>query len=193
MRYSDSSHVNGAYELIGTLYEVQYEDPTNPERAMTIAAALVDLGEDRSWASVFWAYGAAHHDLSDEACERALELLTRVDASDEARAAALLLRAEIEFTQAVQREADPDPRRQLELLAEATRLAPHWPSLRVRSARASLALGLDDVAHDHAEAAVDLLARAAPSHDPFDSAITGMGLSPGWVTEELGALGLLGR
>lgn len=191
MRYSDSPVLDEAYELIGTLYEIEFQVAANPERAMTIAAALAELGEDRSWASVWWAYGAIHHDLSDEAYERALEMLAKVDASDEARAAALMLRAEIKFTQTVQSEAEPDSREQVELLSEAASLASDWPNLRVRLARALHAAGEEGAARQHAEAAVALAERASPSEDPFDIAFTGTGLRSGWAAEELGALGLL--
>jgi hypothetical protein len=191
MRYSESDALNEAYELIGTLYETEFQAAANSERAMTIAAALAELGEDRSWASVWWAYGAIHHDLRDEAYNRALVMLAKVDASDEARAAALMLRAEIKFTQAVQGGSEPASQEQVELLLPAANLVPDWPNLRVRLARALHAVGEDDAAREHAEAAVALAERARLSNDPFDVAFTGTGLRPGWAADELDALGLL--
>src|SRR5215218_3324606 len=101
---------------------------------MAMADELLERGEDRSWASVWWGYGAVHHDLSDEAYDRALDLLCRVDRSADARAAALMLRAEIESAQAIEAGGSPDPQRQAELLSEAVALAPEWPSLRLRLA-----------------------------------------------------------
>ncbi len=191
MRYSPSTAINEAYNLISHLYVTEFQDAKSSPRAMTIAAALAELGEDRSWASVWWAYGAIHYDLSDEAYARALELLGKVDASDEARAAALMLRAEIKFTQAIQRDAEPDGQEQVELLAEAVALAPEWPLLRVRLARALHSLGKDEAARRHAEAAITLTRRAKPSDDPFETAITGNGLRRGWADDELAALQLL--
>lgn len=191
MKYSDSASLNQAYELIGTLYLTEFKVTENPARAMTIAGALAELGEDHSWASVWWAYGAIHHDLSDEAYERALEMLAKVDASQEARAASLMLRAEIRFTQAVGSGAEPESREQVELLSKAVTLVSDWPNLRVRLARALHEAGENEAARQQAEAAVALAERATQSEDPFDIAFTGTGLRSGWVADELGALGLL--
>jgi tetratricopeptide (TPR) repeat protein len=191
MKYSSSAGLNAAYELIGRLYEIEFQDADSAERAMTIAAALASLGEDRSWASVWWAYGALHHDLSDEALARALDLLAKVDEPDEARAAALMLSAEIKFRQAIHRDAEPNHRDQVELLAEAARLAPEWPNVRVRLARALLSAGEQEAARRQAEEAISVATRAEPSDDPFDTAITGTGLRPGWVGDELKAVGLI--
>lgn len=190
MRYDDSTALDNAYQLIASLYAIEFQASDSAERAMTIASALGELGEDRSWASVWWAYGVIHHDLSDEGFERALDLLVRVDRSPEARAAALMLHAEIQLTQAVYRDAEPDQEEQVRLLSEAAALAPDWPNLRVRLARALLSAGDMNAAREHAEAAVTL-AGAERSDDPFDIAITGMGLRPGWVSDELKSLGLV--
>lgn len=190
MRYSPSTRLNDVYVLIGQLYVAEFQDANSSPRAMTIAAALAELGEDRGWASIWWAYGAIHYDLTDAAYERALELLGRVDASDEARAAALMLRAQIRFTQAIYREAEPDGPEQVELLTEAVNLAPEWPLLRVRLARALHTLGEDETARRHADAALTLVARAEASGDPFDTAFSGIGLRPGWAHDELAALHL---
>ncbi len=192
VRYTESPVLNEVYELLAVLFETEFEDPLSAERAMTIAAALGELGEDRSWASVWWAYGAVHHDLSDEALARALELLSKVVAPDSARAAALMLRAEIKFSQAVNAGDEPNPREQVELLSEASKLAPDWPSIRVRLARALHDANRNDLAREQAEAATAFV-EPSPSVDPFDTAISGRGLRPGWAHDELNALGLLPR
>lgn len=184
MRYADSPALDAVYDLVATLYEVDDQ----PERAMTIAAALLEGGEERSWAAVWWAYGAIHHDLSDEAYARALELLPHVDAMPAARAAALMLQAEIEYTSAVEHGGDPDPARQVELLVEAVGLAPEWPSLHQRVARALHAAGDDERAREHARRAVEA---RPPTGDPFESAISGESHDRGYVAEELASLGLL--
>jgi hypothetical protein len=182
--------LNEVYELIAVFYEAQFRESHSAQRAMIIAAALVELGEHRSWASVWWAYGAIHHDLSDEALKRALDLLSEVATPDPARAAALMLGAEIKFSQALNAGEEPNPREQVSLLAEASRLAPDWPSIRVRLARALHEARRDDLAREHAEVAVTLVGPTR-SADPFDTAISGRGLRPGWVHDELNALGLL--
>ncbi|MFN8149662.1 MAG: hypothetical protein U0R24_00860 [Solirubrobacterales bacterium] len=191
MKYSDSKFLQAVYELIGTLYVTEFRVARNPERAMAISAALVELGEDRSWASVWWAYGAINHDLRDQACERALVLLAKVEAPEQACAAALMLRAEIRFTQAIQSGDEPDQIEQAELLSEAVALAPDWPNLCARLARALHAAGDEQAARRHAMRAVALMEQAGPPEDPFDTAFTGTGLQSGWAAEELGALGLL--
>lgn len=157
---------------------------------MTIADALVALGEDRSWASVWWAYGAIHHDLSNEAYERALDLLGRVDASDEARAAALMLRAEIEATAAYESQRPPDHRRQSELLTRAVELAPDWPNLHLRLAHASAASGDMEAAQHHGAIAACQFAESPTSDDPFDVALSGTGLDKSYVSSELRSLGV---
>lgn len=186
MTYDPRHDVNAAYELMATLFETD----DAPERAMTIAAAMVELGEDRSWASVWWAYGAVHHDLSDEAYARALDLLARVDRSEEARAAALMLIAEIESTQAIDAGGSPDPRRQAELLSEAVALAPAWPSLRLRFAYPLRELGQIDASRREAQTALDQLDRAVTTGDPFESAITGASLDRAYVAGEVRAFGV---
>jgi tetratricopeptide (TPR) repeat protein len=191
MKYSNSTALNAAYELIGTLYETEFQDAGSAERAMTIASALASLGEDRSWASVWWAYGALHHDLSDDALERGLELLAKVDQPDEARAAAQMLIAEIKFRQAINRNTEPNPHEQVQLLAQAAGLAPEWPNVRVRLARALLSAGEHEAARQQAEEAIAVAAQAEPSDNPFDTAITGTGLRPGWAGDELKGLGLV--
>lgn len=186
MRYDDRPDVNATYELIARLFEV--EDAA--ERAMAISGALVELGEDRSWASVWWAYGAVHHDLSDEALARALDLLARVDRSGSARAAALMLRAEIESTQAIQAGGSPDPRQQADLLSEAVAVAPTWPSLRLRLAYPLRELGEIDAARREAQTALEQLARTGPTGDPFEGAISGIALDRDYVAGEVAALGV---
>jgi hypothetical protein len=93
--------VRVAYELIAVLYEQEFQESRSAERAMTIAAALAELGEEQTWASVWWSHGAIHHDLSNGALAKALELLLAVTTAEAARAAALMLRAEIKLTQAL--------------------------------------------------------------------------------------------
>jgi hypothetical protein len=190
MRYDASTSLNDAYELIATLYAIEFQASDSAVRAMTIAAALGELGEDRSWASVWWAYGIIHHDLSDEGFARAQELLARVDRFPEARAAALMLRAEITLTHAIYRDVEPDQDEQVRLLSEAAALAPNWPNLRVRLARALFSAGDIPAAQKHAQSAV-ALAEAERSDDAFDIAITGRGLRPGAVRDELKSLGLV--
>jgi hypothetical protein len=158
---------------------------------MTIAVALVSLGEDRSWASVWWAYGALHYKMSDEALDRALDLLARVDHSDSACAAALMLRAEIQCAKAVYAESEPSQAEQRDLLARAVLLAPDWPRLRLRLARASKAVGDEAKAREHGAHAIALLA-TDPTTDPFDSAITGRNLDRAGVRRELETLGVVG-
>lgn len=189
MRYSDIQSINATYELIATLYASEFHDMASAERAMTISLALAELGEARSWAGVWWAYGAIHHDLSDEAFDRAIEMLNRVDSSPPARAAALMLTAEIRMTQAAYRDEDPDQAAQIELLTEAAKLAPDWPSVRVRLARALVAVGNAEAARTHADAALALMP-SEPSTNPLDVTLTGGGLRSGWVADELRGLGL---
>lgn len=190
MRYSDSRSLNATYEVIARLLVIEFQEATSAERGMTISAALGELGEDRTWASVWWAYGAIHYDLSDEALRQALDLLVKVDASPEARAAALMLWAEIKLTQAIHSDSEPDQQEQTTALAEAVALAPMWPSIRVRLARALQSSGENELARMHAEKAV-AITQAEPSSDPFDIAITGTGLASGWAAQELSALKLL--
>lgn len=191
MRYSPSSALNEVYDVIGQLYVTEFRDPKSSPRAMTIAAALRELGEHRSWASVWWAYGAIHFDLSDDAYATALRLLDKVDASAEAQAAALMLRAQIRFTQAVDHNIEPNDREQVELLGKAVERAPEWPLLRVRLARALQSVGEVSAARREALEALQLAAHARPSEDPFDVAFTGSGLRPGWARDELAELGLV--
>ncbi len=181
MRYDDRPEIDATYAEIARLYE-RHDDA---EQGMALSNDLVARGEDSSWASVWWAYGAVHHDLSDEAYARALELLSRVDRPDEARAAALMLTAEIESTQAFEAGATPDPARQAELLSEARSIAPAWPSVRLRLAYSLRDLG--DVARSSEEAkvALALIDSAEPTTDPFDTAITGLGIDRGYVAAEV--------
>jgi hypothetical protein len=190
VRYSDIPAFDAVYALVAQLSEPDDPGQARLEEAMIIAAALVELGEDRSWASVWWAYGALHYELSDEALDRALELLARVDRPANARAAALMLRAEIKYTQAAYSRSDPSPIEQRALLDQAVSLAPEWPALRLRLARASKAAGDEPAARNHAAAALTLLASGHATPDPFDSAITGRNLDSTYVSQELEALGL---
>lgn len=173
--------VDAAYALIARLYEPDHPSDARPDDAMTIAAALIELGERRSWASVWWSYGALHHDLSDEALARALELLEGVTGPDEARAAALMLRAEIAFQQDVYAQTSHSPDEQRRLLEAAAALVPGWPSLHIRLARAYHDAADDRAAAEHAARALEL---RRPSDDPFDSAISGHNLDREYLTSE---------
>lgn len=158
---------------------------------MTITRALVELGEGRSWASVWFAYGALHHDLSNEAFNRALELLEQVEAPAECKAAALMLDAEIRYSLAVYDETEPSHTDQIERLAEAVGLVPTWPNLHLRLAREYLAVGNQGLAIKHAREVRGLLEQRESGTEPFD-AITGHYLSADYVRAELSDLGLLG-
>jgi hypothetical protein len=190
MRYSTDESLHAVYTLIARLSEPYDPDKARLDEAMTVADGLIACGEDRSWASVWWAYGALHYEMSDEALERGLHLLARVDRPAEARAAALMLQAEIKMTQAAYSQSDPSPQEQRVLLEEAASLAPDWPSLQLRLARACKFDGQEEAALDHATQALSLLKEAAPTADPFDSAITGRSLDRDYVEREVAALGV---
>jgi tetratricopeptide (TPR) repeat protein len=181
MRYDERPAIDALYSVIARLSE----SAADPAMAMVIADGLLELGEDRSWASVWWAYGAVHHDLSDEACARALELLGRVDRSDPARAAALMLTAEIESTSAIQTGKTPDARRQIALLSQALELAPDWPALHARLASALVADGRRDEAPPHIEAALAAITEDSVGADPLDTQITGVAFDRDAVAQRL--------
>jgi hypothetical protein len=185
VRYSERSSLDAAYALVARLFEPGNPSEARPDEAMVVAAALIELGERRSWASVWWAYGALHHELSDEALARAMELLEDVDGSDEARAAALMLRAEIRYTQAVYARSSPSHDEQRRLLEQAVALAPGWPALQLRLARACRDSGDDRAAAGHAANALEL---HRPTDDPFDSAISGHNLEREYLARELDQL-----
>jgi hypothetical protein len=182
--------LDAVYALLAEMLEPARPGDARMGEAMTIAAALAELGEDRSWASVWYAYGALHHDLSDEALERGRELLTRVERPAAARAAALMLLAEVEQQQATYAHEIASPARQRDLLAEAVALAPEWPMLHVRLARAYHDAGDDERARFHADETLSLLPAAQPRPEPFEDAISGRTLSREYITEELRELGL---
>lgn len=186
MRYAVSPAVDEVYGIIAALFEADDE----PWRAMAIAAGLIELGEARSWASVWWAYGVAHHDLSDSGYAASLRLLKDVDHPDEARAAALMLIAEIESTQAIQRQEEPSAVRQVDLLERAVALAPRWPNIRVRLARAYRAAGRVVEARQQAQSTLELLKQAPDSTDPFDSAFTGNRFYRPYIMGELRDFGV---
>jgi hypothetical protein len=191
MKYSDAPAIDALYALVAEFAEPEDPERARPGDAMVIASALVELGEARSWASVWWAYGALHYDMSDDALDRALELLARVDRPAAARAAALMLRAEVKYAQAAYAQVDPSHIEQRALLDEAVSMAPNWPALRLRLARASKATGDEAAARSHATQALTLLA-SSKTGDPFDSAVTGRNLDRDYVERELHALGLAG-
>lgn len=189
MRYSSSSALNAVYELIARLAQPDDPDQARPDNAMTIAASLAELGEDQSWASVWWAYGAIHYEMSDDALARGLDLLARVSYPNEARAAACMLEAEIKMAQAVYAGFAPSPAEQRTLLEDAVALAPEWPSLRLRLARACKLTGDELAAREQVARAALLFRQCSRSLDPFDSAITGRNLDREYVERELEALG----
>jgi tetratricopeptide (TPR) repeat protein len=191
VRYSEVPALNAAYELIANLFEPSAGPAeARPEEAMTISRALVELGEGRSWASVWFAYGALHHDLSDEALSRALELLAQVEGPAECKAAALMLDAEVRYSLAVYSETEPSHSDQVALMAEAVALVPNWPNLHVRLAREHLATGDRERAINHAREAMRLLEQRESGTKPFDS-ISGHSLSVDHVRAEFSELGLL--
>ena len=185
MRYSDNASLDAVYGLIATFADPGAPEPDRLEEMMIISSALIELGEDRSWASVWWAYGAIHHEMSDEALARALDLLGRVEVPPEACAAALMLRAEIEFTKAIYAGSSPNADEQRALLSEAVSLAPDWPALRVRLARACKGAGEAPAAREHAAEAMRLLDATGPTPDPYDSALTGRNLDREYVAKEV--------
>lgn len=184
---ADDSALDAVYALVATLYE----DADQPDQAMTICAALMTLGEERSWATVWWAYGATHHDLADEALAGALALLPAVDRSPWARAAALMLQAEIEDQSAAYDGGRADPARQTRLLSEAVQLAPAWPGLHLRLARACADAGDDATARHHATETMRLIDDGPAEPTAFERALTGHGLIAEAVTSELRGLALL--
>lgn len=192
MRYSPDPPLDAEYARLAQLAEPQNPDDARFDEVMAVSDALIARGEDRSWASVWWAYAALHYDMSDEALERAFDLLARVETPSEARAAALMLQAEIRMTQAAYAAEDPAAEEQQSLLEEAVALVPDWPSLRLRLARAYKADGQESQAADNARRALALLRDSGPSDDPFDSAITGRSLDRDYVEGEVAALGALG-
>jgi hypothetical protein len=190
VRYSDSPELDAVYRLLARLSRPADPGDARLDQVMVIADALAGLGEDRSWASVWWAYGALHYELSDEALERAAVLLTAVERPEGARAAALMLRAEVENSQAVYAQAAELPYAdQRRLLAEAVALEPEWPALRMRLAHACVGVGALDEARVHARQALALLERP-PTGDPFDSALTGRNTDRAHARQELQKLGL---
>lgn len=192
MRYSADGALDAAYELIARLSEPDDPDDARLDEAMTVADGLIACGEDRTWASVWWAYAALHYEMSDEALHRALGLLARVDRPAEARAAALMLQAEIKMMQAAYAQTGPSAPEQRSLLEGAASLAPDWPSLQLRLARAYKLDGQDSAALEHAMQALSLVQGAMPTADPFDSAITGRNLDRDYVEREVAALGVSG-
>jgi len=191
VRYSEVPALNATYKLIANLFEPSAGPAAaRPAEAITICLALVELGEDRSWASVWFAYGALHHDLSDEALNHALELLARVEGPADCKAAALMLDAEVRYSLAVYSETEPSHSDQVALMAKAVALVPTWPNLHIRLAREYLATGERERAINHAREAIRLLERRESGAKPFDS-ISGHSLSIDHVRSELSELGLL--
>ncbi len=188
MRYAADDSIDAVYKHLARLAAPLDPNDARLDESMVVADALLSLGQDRSWASVWWAYGALHHDLSDEALSRALDLLRCVDHPDEARAAALMLQAEVKGKQAAYGSMDSPPGEQRLLLEEAVKLAPTWPSLRLRLARACTADREEVASREHATQALALLPAKQPTDDPFDTAITGRNLDRDYVEREVAIL-----
>jgi hypothetical protein len=180
--------MNGVYEVLAKLAAPEDPAAVRLNEVMVIADALITCGEDRSWPSVWWAYAALHYDMRDEALDRAIGLLESVEHPTEAVAAALMLRAEIKMTQAAYASTDPSAVEQESLLERAVALAPKWPALRLRLARAAKAGGHEGLAAEHGAAALALIRELGPSPDPFDSAITGRNLDYSYVEGEVATL-----
>jgi hypothetical protein len=192
MRYSLDPALDAEYARVAQLAEPQNPGDARLDEVMAAADTLIARGEDRSWASVWWAYAALHYDMSDEALARAFDLLARVKTPSEARAAALMLQAEIRMTQAAYAGEDPSASEQQSLLEKAVGIVPDWPSLRLRLARANKANGQESQAADNARRALTLLRDSGPSDDPFDSAITGRNIDLDYLENEVAELGALG-
>lgn len=190
MRYSENGTIDAAYALIADMIAPATLDEAQPQSAMTVAAALMELGERDSWATVWWAYGALNHDLSDAALQSAMETLGDVVRPRLARAAALMLKAQTAYTLAIRSERPPATDEQRQLLEAAFELAPTWPELRVRLARACKESGDEAAAREHAARALEGL-RIGPPADPFDAAISGWNLDPEYVRAEFEELGLI--
>ena len=157
----------------------------------SVAAYVKNKAKDGSYYWVMAVVVPARDGYASVRLKPTTPLLAKVEAPEQACAAALMLRAEIRFTQAIQSGDEPDQIEQAELLSEAVALAPDWPNLCARLARALHAAGDEQAARRHAMRAVALMEQAGPPEDPFDTAFTGTGLQSGWAAEELGALGLL--
>jgi len=190
MRYSDNPPLDAVYDLLARLSAPRNPDEQRLDEVMIVADALIASGQDRTWASVWWGYAALHYDMSDDALRRAAHLLRDVDGPREARAAALMLRAEIMMTQASYGLVSPSPSEERSLLEVAVSLEPTWLSLHMRLARALKTEGQDAKAHRHGAEVLALLNRFSSTQDPFDSAFTGRNYDHSYVKQEVTKLAL---
>jgi hypothetical protein len=184
VEYSERPPLEAVYKLLARLSAPWDPGEARLDEAMVVADALIELGDARSWASVWWSYGALHHDLGNEALARGAELLSRVDRPDSARAAALMLLAEIRETQAIWGDEEDDHHEERALLERAVALAPEWPALHLRLARACRDVGDAGAAARHATRALEL---HRPSTEPFD-ALTGHSLNRDYLVREVASL-----
>lgn len=174
--------IESTYALIARLFDIR--DLDDSAHAMELATGLVECGERGTWADVWWAYGAIHHDLSDEALEAAHMRLGAVDHPEDAQAAALMLTAEIEATMDIQNGKSPDPVRQVDLLSRARDLQPDWPAVHLRLAYPLRELERADDAKREARAALNLARRPIDSPTPVDVFFAGFGLDSGYLYDE---------
>ena len=189
MRYHENPRVDALLRLAGSeaLRDTTAEGLPN---SLTITAALIELLEDRAWATIWWAYGALHHLLDDESLDRAQDLLKDVRGSAEARAASLIMRAATLHTLATHQGVDPDEVLQLRLLEEAVTVAPDWPAVHIMLAESHNSLGARTEAARHASRALELLAEPAGEElEPFEVAIARMGVATSFIREHLVDLG----
>lgn len=175
MIYDERPSIDATYRQIAEWFE----EPGDPSTGMLVSDALIELGEADSWASVWWSYGAVHYDLTDEAYARAIDLLAGVVRSAAARAAALVLRAEVAFTAANEQRRPQDIPAQIEMLREAAALRPDWPAPCLRLARALAQGGRDAEANNEVQRLTELVANAeAPSRASISPLLTSTDLTP---------------
>ncbi len=153
---------------------------------MRLSEELVEAGDGGTWASVWWAYGAIHYELTRESYDLALIRLAEVVDPGYAVAASLMLTAEIELTRAIESKEKVDNDRQVDLLAQARAFAPDWPSIHLRMAYPLREIGKAAEAKAEIALAVQLLPNV-PSQDPFDVCISGRGTDRNYVLAELDA------
>lgn len=163
------------YELIGRLYAV--DDLDDSGAAMQLSRDLIERGNSNSWASVWWAYGALNFDLSDEAWDEALRLLSRVDHPPEAQGAAKMLTAAVEATISIYSGAAADPERQVALHKEALSFCPDWPKIHLLLGQYLRKMGRDTEAKAAIARAIDLVRRDHGNLDVVDRTFAGYDMS----------------
>lgn len=193
MKYHENPRVSALLRLAGS-QALRDTSPNGLPDSLTITAALLDVLDDRAWAAVWWSYGAIHHLLDDESLARARDLLRDVRAPRDARASALMLRAEIINTLAIWQETDRDEPLQVRLLEEALAIAPDWPALHIRLAQSHNSLGAAAEAARHGSRALELLSEFSATTDlePFEEAIAGFGTEPSDARKGLEMAGVFG-